>query len=109
MDLTFDSQVSKHGEQRKDINATVSSCVIMTFHQCTMEKNICVVVVKELIFSGVEVEFYEVRTIMPPIVTTRPIFLALCVDLILKAYPQSFPPTPSIFAEVEEEKMKDSQ
>ena len=54
VDLTFDSQVSKHGEQRKDINATVSSCVIMTFHQCTMEKNICVVVVKESIFSGVE-------------------------------------------------------
>ena len=71
-------------------------------------KNICVIVVKESIFSGVEGEFYEVRTIMPPIVT-RPIFLALCVDLILKAYPQSFPPTPSIFAEVEGEKMKDSQ
>ena len=59
--------------------------------------------------QGLKGEFYEVRTIMPPIVTTRPIFLALCVDLILKAYPQSFPPTPSIFAEVEEEKIKDSQ
>ena len=77
-----------------------------------MGKNICVVVLKESHPTNLlEGEFYEVRPIISPIVT---VFYALRVHLILQAkpiiidYPQSFPP-PSIFTEVQGEKMKDYQ